>query len=71
MVLGAQVEKTFKIVDDTIFLPERDFYEGDFTLFTKNDQEKGLFVRKNTVFSEYDLNPSRDNDFYELKINRM
>ena len=71
LVRNLSVEKTFKIVDDTIFLPERDFYEGDFTLFTKNDQEKGLFVRKNTVFSEYDLNPSRDNDFYELKINQI
>lgn len=71
LVRNLSVEKTFKIVDDTIFLPERDFYEGDFTLFTKNDQEKGLFVRKNTVFSEYDLNPTRDNDFYELKINQI
>lgn len=71
LVRNLSVEKNFKIVDDTIFLPERDFYEGDFTLFTKNDQEKGLFVRKNIVFSEYDLNPSRADDFYELKINQI
>jgi hypothetical protein len=71
LVRNLSVEKNYKIVDDTIFLPERDFYEGDFTLFTKNDQEKGLFVRKNIVFSEYDLNPSRADDFYELKINQI
>jgi hypothetical protein len=71
LVRNLSVEKNFKIVDDTIFLPERDFYEGDFTLFTKNDQEKGLFVRKNIVFSEYDLDPSRADDFYELKINQI
>ena len=71
LVRNLSVEKNFKIVDDSIFLPERDFYEGDFTLFTKNDQEKGLFVRKNIVFSEYDLDPSRANDFYEVKINQI
>ena len=71
LVRNLSIEKNFKIVDDTIFLPERDFYEGDFTLLTKNDQEKGLFVRKNIVFSEYDLNPSRPNDFYEVKINQI
>ncbi len=71
LVRNLSIEKNYKIVDDSIFLPERDFYEGDFTLLTKNDQEKGLFVRKNIVFSEYDLNPNRDNDFYAVKINQI
>jgi hypothetical protein len=68
LVRNLSVEKNFKIVNDSIYLPERDFYEGDFTLFTKNDEEKGLFVRKNLVFSDYDLEPTHDEAFYSKEI---
>ena len=67
LVRNLSIEKEFKIENDSIYLPDRDYYEGDFTLLTKNDEEKGLFVRKNMVFSEYDLKSNHDDLFYDEK----
>ena len=64
LVRNLSIEKEFRIENDSMYLPDRDFYEGDFTLLTKNDDEKGLFVRKNIVFSDYNLNPSHETSFY-------
>lgn len=64
LVRNLSIEKEFKIENDSMYLPDRDFYEGDFTLLTKNDDEKGLFVRKNIVFSDYDLNATHEVPFY-------
>ena len=64
LVRNLSIEKEFRIENDSMYLPDRDFYEGDFTLLTKNDDEKGLFVRKNNVFSDYNLNPSHEENFY-------
>ncbi|OYU84630.1 MAG: hypothetical protein CFE24_05550 [Flavobacterium sp. BFFFF2] len=68
LVRDLSIEKSFEVANDSVYLPARDFYEGDFTLLTKNDQEKGLFVRKNIVFSEYDLDPKHDGSFYNQVI---
>ena len=69
LVRNLSIEKEYRIENDSMYLPDRDFYEGDFTLLTKNDDEKGLFVRKNMVFSDYDLNPNHESSFYsEIKI---
>ena len=67
LVRNLGIEKEYKIENDSIFLPDRDYYEGDFTLLTKNDDEKGLFVRKNMVFSDYNLESKKDDLFYDEK----
>ena len=64
LVRNLSIEKEFRIENDSMYLPDRDFYEGDFTLLTKNDDEKGLFVRKNIVFTDYNLDPSHEPAFY-------
>ncbi len=71
LVRNLSIEKSFQILNDSIYLPDRDYYEGDFTLFTKNDEEKGLFVKKNLVFSDYDLEPNHDEAFYNKKITQV
>jgi len=68
MVRDLTIEKNFEVYQDSLFLPTRDSYEGDFTLLTKSDQEKGLFVRKNLVYSEYQLQPNHNPSFYDLRV---
>ena len=67
LVRNLSIEKEFKIENDSIFLPERDFYEGDFTLLTKSDEEKGVYVRKNMVYSDYDLENKQEDSYYDVK----
>ena len=62
------VEKSFEIINDSLYLPNKDYYEGDFTILSKDDKEKGLFIRKNIVFSDYDLNAVHDDAFYDKNI---
>ena len=68
LVRNLSFEKNYEVLNDSIYLPSKDYYEGDFTLFTKNDEEKGIFVRKNIVFSDYDFELKHDNDFYYKNI---
>ena len=67
LVRNLSIEKEFTIENDSLYLPDRDYYEGDFTLLSKSDDEKGLFVRKNMVFSEYNLKPTHPDLYYDEK----
>jgi hypothetical protein len=49
------IEKTF-LIKDSIFLPSKSEFEGDFTLLTKGDQEKGLYVKPIDYFDAFALN---------------
>jgi hypothetical protein len=49
------IEKTF-LIKDSIFLPSKSEFEGDFTLLTKGDQEKGLYVKQIDYFDAFALN---------------
>jgi hypothetical protein len=69
LVRNLSIEKNFDVLNDSIYLPTRDYYEGDFTLLSKNDEEKGLFVKKNIVFSDYELDTTHhDEPFYSKEI---
>lgn len=63
-------EKEFTIKDDSIYLPKRDLYTGDFTLTDKGDDNKGLTIKKTTSYSDYIFDKKLPNDFYSEKIKR-
>ncbi|MDO4229174.1 MAG: DUF5686 family protein, partial [Capnocytophaga sp.] len=63
-------EKYFKTVNDSIFLPEKDVYEGDFSVLSKSDDEKGMYVRKTVTYNNYQLNEPKPDDFYKGNIER-
>ncbi len=67
-VRSLSIEKSFIQENDSIYLPLRDYYEGDFTLINKNDEEKGFFVKKNILYSAYELNTLNEPAFYDVKI---
>ena len=63
-------EKEFTIKDDSIFLPKKDVYTGDFTLTDKDDKNKGLTIQKTSTYSEYIFDKTLPNHFYSEKITR-
>ena len=67
-VRSLSIEKSFTQENDSIYLPLRDYYEGDFTLITKNDEEKGLYVKKNIIYSAYNFNTPQDPTFYDVQV---
>lgn len=64
LVRNLYIEKKYTSINDSIFLPTQDEYEGDFTLLTKGDKEKGLFVKQKSVFTNYELNKPKEDTFY-------
>ena len=68
LVRNLYFEKSFLIENDSVFLPEKNVYEADFTLLTKNEKEKGLYVKRTETFENYDFELTRPTEFYDKKI---
>jgi hypothetical protein len=71
LVRNLYIEKKFTAINDSIFLPTLDEYEGDFTLLTKSDKEKGLFVKQRTTFSNFELNKPKEDAFYDDVVTQI
>ena len=67
LVRNLYFEKKFKLLNDSIYLPLEDKYEGDFTLFSKKDKEKGLYIKKSNYFSKYKFNKPKNKTFYNKR----
>ena len=68
-VRNLSIEKTFH-VNDSLILPQTDYYEGDFTVLTKSDKEKGLYVKKRITYSDFILDTPKEESFYLTKIEK-
>jgi hypothetical protein len=68
LVRNLYFEKSFSIENDSVFLPQNNVYEADITLLTKNDKEKGLYVKRTETFENYDFTKNRPPDFYNTKV---
>lgn len=70
LVRNLSFAKYFKVLNDSIFLPEEDIYEGDFTILSKDEDEKGMYVKKTISYSDYLLNEPKNIDFYKENITK-
>ena len=68
LVRNLYFEKSFSIENDSVFLPQNNVYEADITLLTKNDKEKGLYVKRTETFENYDFTKNRPPNFYNTKV---
>ena len=67
-VRNFSIEKTYTIQENDVYLPDRETYEGDFTFFTKEDEEKGMFLKKNILYSDYVFDKPLESTFYDGQI---
>jgi len=68
---GLSFEKEFEVRNDSIYIPTKNTYEGDFTFMDKSDSNKGLTIKKNITFENYILNKPLPEKFYEEKIEKI
>jgi len=61
-------EKEYLIKNDSIFLPKLDSYNGDFTFSDKDEENKGMSIKKSTSYSNYQFEKPLKNSFYSQKI---
>ncbi len=70
-VRGLEMEKEYVIKNDSVYLPKKDTYAGDFTFLDKNEKNRGLTIRKSNEFLAYKLNkPQTAPNFYDQKVVR-
>ena len=67
-VRGLSFEKEFEVRNDSIYIPTKNAYEGDFTFIDKNESNKGLTIKKDITFQDYILNKPYPETFYTQKI---
>ena len=63
-------EKEYIIKDDSIYLPKKDVYIGDFTITDKDESNKGLTIKKSSDYSEYIFDKELPINFYSEKVLR-
>ena len=63
-------EKEFFIKDDSIYLPKKDIYIGDFTFTDKDESNKGLTIKKTSEYSKYEFDKELPSAFYAENIVR-
>ena len=69
-VRNISIEKEYFIKNDSIYLPKKEVYIGDFTLLDKSEDNKGMTVHKSATYSQYLFNKPLSNNFYSQSIIR-
>ncbi|MEX6627030.1 DUF5686 family protein [Tenacibaculum salmonis] len=67
-IRGLTFEKEFDVLKDSIYITTKNTYEADFTFVDKNESQKGLTIKKKTLFDKYKLDKPLKQDFYSQKI---
>jgi hypothetical protein len=62
------IEQEFEVLNDSVFLLQRDYMMSDFSL-NKKDKSKGLYGKRTTMYKDYKFNDKKEDDFYNKEIN--
>ncbi|MGB5172872.1 MAG: DUF5686 family protein [Eudoraea sp.] len=60
------IEQEFEVLNDSVFLLERDYMLSDFSLF-KKEESKGVYGKRTTVYGNYEFDKERAANFYKTK----
>lgn len=58
------IEQEFEVLNDSVFLLERDFMLSDFSL-SDRDKAKGIYGKRTTLYQNYLFNKDKGEDFYK------
>ncbi|PHS52056.1 MAG: hypothetical protein COB01_08465 [Lutibacter sp.] len=62
------IEQEFEVLNDSVFLLQRDYMLSDFS-FKKKEQAKGVYGRRTTMYKNYTFNKIKETKFYGQQIN--
>lgn len=60
------LERDYKVENDSVILPERDYMMADFSL-RKKKSSMGVFGKRTTYFDAYQFDQAKKDDFYKQK----
>jgi len=63
------IEQEFEVLNDSVFLLQRDYMLSDFS-FRKKEKAKGMYGRRTTMYKDYKFNEKKEAKFYTKEINK-
>lgn len=64
-------EKEFEVKNDSVYIPTKNRYEGDFTFIDKNDSNRGLTIKKAENYKNYLLDKPLPVAFYNTASEKI
>lgn len=61
------VELDFDLLNDSVFLPRREYYMIDMSLVNKKRKSKGIFAHRTISYDNYDFETQKDANFYRKR----
>lgn len=61
------IEQEFEVLNDSVFLLQRDYMMSDFSL-NKKDNSKGVYGKRTTLYKDYEFDKPKNDGFYNKKI---
>ena len=62
------LEQEFEVLNDSVFLPTKDYLMSDFAL-RKKEESKGVYGKRTTLYRNFKFNEKKPDKFYKDEIN--
>jgi len=62
------LEQEFDVLNDSVFLPTRDYMMSDFAL-RKKEESKGVYGKRTTLYRNFKFNEKKSEKFYKDEVN--
>lgn len=62
------IEQEYEVLNDSVFLPTRDYMMSDFAL-RKKEESKGIYGKRTTMYQNFKFNEKKPEKFYKEEIN--
>ena len=62
------LEQEFEVLNDSVFLPTRDYMMSDFAL-RKKEESKGVYGKRTTLYRNFKFNEKKSDKFYKDEVN--
>lgn len=61
------IEQEFDVLNDSVFLITKDYFQSDFAL-NKKEKSRGIYGKRTTLYDHYKFNQKKDPKFYRSQI---
>ena len=61
------IEQDFEVLNDSVFLIEKDFFMADFGI-NKKKTSQGVYAKRTMLYDEYEFNKERGSSFYNQPV---
>ena len=61
------IEQEFDVLNDSIFLITKDYFQSDFS-FNKKEKSRGVYGKRTTLYDNYKFDQKKDKKFYKSQV---